>query len=250
MQPSDSPNSFPTDEITQTSDIAALPDVATIQDADSASPSSPAQDPVTGLNPSDYTNTSNDNQIAVLSTIDYSTNIHIYNYTINNNTSTTNNSLNRIDDVAAPTSGRATSSANSSSNTAGRGEATSPDDTAGATSLQRSGIHVSFTSRQYFNRRGAWRVDRIYGFNPGNGDMLKLSRTSFKGLRDMNFVIAESGSRRQELSRSDANIIYQESSGKMFFNANGEDRGFGRQGGLFAIFEDAPMIGSDQLMLI
>jgi hypothetical protein len=254
LQSSDSLDNLPMDDF---SEVSALTNTPVI---DSEAPVSQQQDPITGLDAStsDYTNTSNGNQVAVLSTIDYSTNLHVYNYTIYNNSTTTNTTVappsNTTNDDSTTTNTTVAPPSNTtndeSRNPENTSNSTGTGSNSGSTSLQRSGLHIRFTSRQYFARKGARRVDRIYGFNPSNGDMLELSRSSFKGIRDMNIAIAESKDQKKELSRSDAEIIYHEPSGKMFFNANGEDRGFGRRGGLFAILEDAPIIGSDQLMLI
>jgi hypothetical protein len=87
-------------------------------------------DPITG---SDYTNTSNGNQVAVLSTIDYSTNTVIYNYTITANSTEHNASSNYY----GMNGGTATSNSTLS--------AESPDDVTdvpGNASLQLSLIHI------------------------------------------------------------------------------------------------------------
>jgi hypothetical protein len=213
IQPSDTTETIPTEEFVST---AASPD------------------PITGGDPSDngYSNTSNGNQIAVLSTIDYSTNLNIL-----NNSSTTNIYYYHTTNNASTPSTTGTNTSNQ-------------DPISGSTNLIRSAVHVRFTSSDYFNRNGIRRVDRIFGFNPNSGDMLAISRRVFKGIGSMDFEIAANRKQLRALAKSDADVIYQESSGQLFFNANGEVKGFGKSGGMFAILEGSPLISSNNLMLI
>ena len=51
-------------------------------------------------------------------------------------------------------------------------------------------------------------------------------------------------------AKIDANIIYQESNGRWLFNGNGDRKGFGGQGGMFAILESAPILSADHFILI
>lgn len=222
IQPSDTTETIPTEEFVSTG----------------ASP-----DPITGGNPSDsgYSNTSNGNQIAVLSTIDYSTNINI----LSSRTTTASNNQNSTTNYYyyyAPiyTNGQTGAGANTSNQ----------DPITGSNSLQRSAVHFRFTSSDYFSRRGSRRIDRIFGFNPSSGDMLEISSKAFKGIGSIDFEIAANRKQRRALAKSDADIIYQQSSGELFFNANGEDKGFGKSGGMFAILEGSPLISSSNLMLI
>ena len=195
-------------------------------------------DPITG---NGYTNTSNGNQVAVLSTIDYSTNTIIYNYTLTSNSTENHASSNHYD----MNSGSTTSNPSLS--------AESPDDVTGApgnTSLQRNGFHLRFNSRAYFRSQGARRIDRIMGFNGANGDKLELSRKVFKGIGKLEF---ESVSNRRQLMReakTSTDIIYQESNGRLYLTSNGDTKGFGNQGGMFAILESTPFLIADHFILI
>lgn len=195
-------------------------------------------DPITGNSP---TNTSNGNQVAVLSTIDYSTNTIIYNYQLSSSTQEHNSTTHNYS-LSASNSGTIPA------------PATNPGDqltgAPGNTSLQRNGFHLRFESRAYFRTKGIRRVDRIMGFDGSNGDKLELSRRVFKGIDDLEFKNVSSGKQLRRASKTDADIIYHESANRLYFNANAEDKGFGANGGLFAIFEGAPLITADQFILI
>lgn len=195
-------------------------------------------DPITG---NGYSNTSNGNQVAVLSTIDYSTNTIIYHYDL---TSTTieNHSTTVHDGISG-----------GSSETSGALEIASSDAITGSgtsASLQRNGFHLRFTSRAYFRGKGARRVDRIFGFNGSNGDKLELSRKVFKGIGKLEFDSVSNGKQLRRAAKTDTDIIYQESSGKLFFNSNGDEKSFGNKGGLFAILESTPFLNADHFILI
>jgi Ca2+-binding RTX toxin-like protein len=117
-------------------------------------------------------------------------------------------------------------------------------------SLQRNGFHLRFTSREYFRGKGARRVDRIFGFNRSNGDKLELSRKVFKGIGKLEFDSVSNGKQLRRAAKTDTDIIYQESSGKLFFNSNGDEKSFGNKGGLFAILESTPFLNADHFILI
>jgi len=240
-----------------------------------------SQDPITGVDPAadGYTNTSNGNQIAVLSTIDYSTNVNILNssnattstsqnsYTTNTHYATTDESIHEGSTTnyyytpeASPEPTTHTSTTNNyyyyyTTNNTSTPSSTSTntsnqDPITGSTSLMRSAVDFRFVSSDYFSRNGIRRVDRIFGFNTSSGDMLAISRRVFKGIGSMDFEIAANRKQLRAMAKSDADIIYQESSGQLFFNANGEEKGFGKSGGMFAILEGSPLISSSNLMLI
>ena len=226
IQPSDTTETIPTEEFVSTG----------------ASP-----DPITGGDPSDsgYSNTSNGNQIAVLSTIDYSTNVNILNSSSSTTTASSNhNSATNNYYYYYYTTNNTSTPSSTSTNTPNQ------DPITGSTSLMRSAVDFRFVSSDYFSRNGIRRVDRIFGFNTSSGDMLAISRRVFKGIGSMDFEIAANRKQLRAMAKSDADIIYQESSGQLFFNANGEEKGFGKSGGMFAILEGSPLISSSNLMLI
>lgn len=271
IQPLDSAVTTTPEEHASTS--ASTDPMSEIQPLDTAETTTPeelvstgtSQDPITGVDPAadGYTNTSNGNQIAVLSTIDYSTNVNILNSSTttdvsNHNTSITNNYYaTETGPIPANhssptnnyyyyyyTTNNTSTPSSTSTNTSNQ------DPITGSTSLMRSAVDFRFVSSDYFSRNGIRRVDRIFGFNTSSGDMLAISRRVFKGIGSMDFEIAANRKQLRAMAKSDADIIYQESSGQLFFNANGEEKGFGKSGGMFAILEGSPLISSSNLMLI
>jgi Ca2+-binding RTX toxin-like protein len=88
------------------------------------------------------------------------------------------------------------------------------------------------------------------GFNGANGDKLELKRRVFKGIGELEFQSVDNRRQLKRVAKSDADIIYQESNGRLFFNANGDTKGFGDQGGMFAILESTPFLSSDHFILI
>jgi hypothetical protein len=118
-------------------------------------------------------------------------------------------------------------------------------------SLRRSGHRYIFNSKEYFSGNlKQRRVDRIINFSPSDGDALALSRKRFRGIDKLDFTQVASRKDLKSAARGDFDVIYLEPRGELYFNQNGDARGFGRSGGLFAILETAPSISSEQFMLM
>lgn len=213
----------PMDPLQQATDPAAVtaPAVTTTTPTDASTTPSPS----TSTPPS---TTSNGNQVAVLSTIDYSTHTMINYYS-----STT--VINHYDTAK-------TTSANGSGNSAdGSSSLTS--------SSSEAAVHYRFKSSRYFSRTGSKQIDRIINFDGENGDKLELSRAAFKGLDKLDLAIVSTRQERREAAKTTADVIYQQSSGKLFFNANDALSGFGRDGGCFAILVGGPQINESHFIL-
>jgi hypothetical protein len=107
-----------------------------------------------------------------------------------------------------------------------------------------------FESRQFFrgNRRRL-RVDRITNFEAEAGDTFELSRRLFKGIGELDFVAVANRKASQRAARTDNDIIYEQSTGRLYFNANSGDSGFGSKGGLFAILESTPLINDSHFVI-
>ena len=193
-----------------------------------------AADPITGNNTgssSSYSDSSNGNQVAVLSTLDYSTNLTIVNTTQQITYNTVYNY-----------SSQATASTNPASTSAASASAASTSALA-----QTTANRVRLNSGLYF-RRG--RIDRIIGFDPTSGTQLALSSKIFRGIGEMEFRSVSTKKALQNTCKSSADIIYVQPQGKLYFNSNGEDRGFGRNGGLFAIIDQSPALTADHLLVV
>ena len=304
FQPSDTTETMPTEALPSN---GSLPEqISEMKPADTtetiptevppSNGSSPNQ--ITESDPTDsrYSNTSNDNQIAVLSTIDYSTVTNNLDSSHKSESSSSSSSTTNTNNTTTDSSSSSSSTTNTNNTTtdssnhntsitnyyfcpipASLDPATyssttnnyhyyttnniseppttgtntpNPELITGSTNLARNAIHFRFESREYFSRSGIRRVDQIIGFNPSIGDRLEFSRKIFKGISSMDIEIAANRKQRRSMAKSSADIIYQESSGKLFFNANGEEKGFGKSGGMFAILEGSPLISSSNLTLI
>ncbi len=185
-------------------------------------------DPITGnnSNPGSSSNTSNGNQVAVNSSFDYSVHSYtVYSYSSIQNQETLN----------AQVSPANSNSPLSESFSCGTSEA-------------RLGRSYRFASRQFFRGRRS-RVERITNFDAEAGDTMELSRRLFKGIGELDFVTVANRKESQRAARTDNDIIYEQSTGRLYFNANSGDHGFGSKGGLFAILDSSPLIGDSQFVI-
>ena len=98
-----------------------------------------------------------------------------------------------------------------------------------------------------FHRReklGKKTADLIVDFNPVEGDLIVFSRRALKGLDQPRFAVAASRKELKTYFRQEANIIYLQSSGRLFYDANGDRRGNG-YGGLMARLTGKPQLSVD-----
>ena len=67
------------------------------------------------------------------------------------------------------------------------------------------------------------------------------------GAFDGSFAIASSKKELKALMKSDADVVYDESKGKLYFNANGEKKGWGKKkkSGLLANFKGKPELNAE-----
>ena len=191
-------------------------------------------DPITGLEPQQggSPNTSNGNQVAVNSTFDYSVNTFtMYNYSSTQTQESMTNQVGQPGNELLAIGGG--------------------DDFSCGVSSSRIGRIYRFDSRQYFRggRRKA-RVDRIINFSSEAGDGVELSRRVFKGIGDLDFTTVANKRGSKRAARTDTDLIYEQSSGRLYFNANDDGKKFGNKGGLFAIFESSPLMSSSDFTIV
>ena len=185
-------------------------------------------DPITGnnSNPGSSSNTSNGNQVAVNSSFDYS----VHSYTVYSYSSTQNQETLNAQVIPANSNSQLSESFSC------------------GTSEAQLGRSYRFASRQFFSGRRS-RVERITNFDAEAGDTMELSRRLFKGIGEMDFVTVANRKGSQRAARTDNDIIYEQSTGRLYFNANSGDQGFGSRGGLFAILDSSPLIGDSQFLI-
>ena len=69
-----------------------------------------------------------------------------------------------------------------------------------------------------------------------------------EGTEGGRFAIASSKKELKQLMMSDADVVYDEKKGKLYLNANGEEKGWGKKkvGGLIARFKGKPELSAEQ----
>ena len=85
-----------------------------------------------------------------------------------------------------------------------------------------------------------WKVTKVKAVDPD-------ARYSVKGTDGGTFAIASSKKELKQLMKSDAEVVYDESKGKLFLNENGTVKGWGKKkvGGLLATFKGKPELSAD-----
>ena len=100
------------------------------------------------------------------------------------------------------------------------------------------------------NQFGKAKADRITGFSSDNGDQLALSTTAFPGLSQINLVTVSSKRQLKAQQIQPSNFTYYEAKGKLYFDQNGPEKGFGDEGGLFAILKGGPDLTESNFLII
>ncbi|MFL0788985.1 MAG: matrixin family metalloprotease [Prochlorococcus sp.] len=98
-----------------------------------------------------------------------------------------------------------------------------------------------------FHRRekpGKKTADVIVDFNPLEGDLIVFSRRALKGLDQPEFVVASTRKELKTYFRQEANIIYLQSNGRLYYDGNGDKKGNGC-GGLLARLAGKPQLSAD-----
>ena len=86
----------------------------------------------------------------------------------------------------------------------------------------------------------AKKVSKVKDFDPD-------ASYSVKNINGGTFAIAHSKKELKQLMESDADVVYDESKGKLYFNANGEKKGWGKKkkSGLLANFKGKPELNAE-----
>ena len=97
---------------------------------------------------------------------------------------------------------------------------------------------------------GKTKADRITGFSPDDGDQLALSANAFPGLSVINLVTVTSKRQLNAQKTQPSNLVYFEPKGKLYFDQNGSDPGYGDDGGLFAILKGGPDLAESAFRIV
>ena len=104
-----------------------------------------------------------------------------------------------------------------------------------------------------FNAPGGFgnkQMDVIRDFSSSQGDSLVLSKDQFGSLASISFETALKRKQVKQLaSSSDSTILYMQKSGKLYYNENGSEDGFG-VGGVFAKLKGAHELGASDLTIV
>ena len=97
---------------------------------------------------------------------------------------------------------------------------------------------------------GKGRADQITGFSPDDGDKLVLSTNAFPGLSEINLVTVSSKRQLKAQQTQPSNVIYLEAKGKLYFDQNETKKGYGEEGGLFAILKGGPDLTESSFQIV
>ena len=132
-------------------------------------------------------------------------------------------------------------------------------DEAGATRVVRSDqesrtiraveSHADEFRFEQINAFGRKHADRIIGFNPTEDDQLLLLDEMFSGLPPSDWVTVTSSRQRKAEKNEDSALIYFEPKGKLYYDQNGSDPGFGSEGGLFVVLKGGPELLESSIVI-
>jgi len=100
------------------------------------------------------------------------------------------------------------------------------------------------------NQFGKAKADQITSFNSDKEDKLALSTNAFQGLSEINLVTVSSKRQLKAQKTQPSNFIYYENKGKLFFDQNGTQKGYGEEGGLFAILKGGPDLTESSFLIV
>ena len=106
-----------------------------------------------------------------------------------------------------------------------------------------------FSVKEKKNKRNA---DTLTDYNRAEGDTIALSANIFPRIAKdgIRFQKVRSKKQLKQASRQKSNLIYQQRTGQLLYDANGSKDGLGSKGGIFAICPGIPSINSDSFVLL
>lgn len=96
---------------------------------------------------------------------------------------------------------------------------------------------------------GKQSFDIVTDFNPAEGDRLALAQEVFNGITRIKFQAVNGRLGAKEAAATNKNIVYDQRSGTVYFNANGSKSGWG-DGGEFVKLLGAPEIGKGDFAIV
>ena len=116
----------------------------------------------------------------------------------------------------------------------------------------READQFTFDQFELFNKNTA---DRIIRFKPSQGDTIAVSSAACQSLLwtdKITLATARNAKEVRRLSRQDIDFVYFQDRGRLFFNGNGSENGWGDpdQGGIFAFMHKKPALSADDFTLL
>ena len=96
---------------------------------------------------------------------------------------------------------------------------------------------------------GKKKSDVILDFNPSEGDALVLNSDVFNIDETIKIKIVTGKKSAKKAAKSKRQFIYDDKKGLLYFNENGQDKGWG-DGGMFAKLVDAPELGIEHITVV
>ncbi len=92
-------------------------------------------------------------------------------------------------------------------------------------------------------------ADKIKDFDTEEGDQILLDKETFGLRKKLKFKSVQGRSKANKASDTKKHIIYDESKGRLYFNENGKDDGWG-DGGYFAKVIGTPELDVNDFMIV
>ena len=110
----------------------------------------------------------------------------------------------------------------------------------------------AFNAYDIFNKKGA---DKIINFKSTEGDFLSFTPIAIPGIASIDsfgFASATSKKQLKKLSKQDYEFVYFEKKGRLYFDSNGFEKGWGdpAEGGLVAIMKGKPELNAGDIVLL
>jgi len=96
---------------------------------------------------------------------------------------------------------------------------------------------------------GRQSLDIVTDFKPSEGDMVAVAQEVFNGITQIQFQAVNGRQGAKEAAAMNKNIVYDQRSGIVYFNANGSRSGWG-DGGEFVKLLGAPKIDKGHFVIV
>jgi len=93
-------------------------------------------------------------------------------------------------------------------------------------------------------------IDPIIGFN-SSSDTLRIDADRFEVDITSNYAVGKNKKQvKKKLAKENYDFIYDQKNGGLYFNKNGSDIGFGDDGGIIAVLQEAPRLTAENFVFL